>query len=163
MEKNLAKTYDPKDFEDRIYEMWETNGAFRAEVDPDKKPFTIVMPPPNITGQLHMGHALDQTLQDVLTQIETSAGLQRAVAAGKRPRQHRDRGQGSRQDPQGRRPGKRRSGQRGILKESLGRGRKNSAARSRKQCRKLGDSCDWSERALHHGRGLQQGGQGTSS
>ncbi len=67
MEKNLAKTYDPKDFEDRIYEMWETKGAFHAEVDPDKKPFTIVMPPPNITGQLHMGHALDQTLQDVLT------------------------------------------------------------------------------------------------
>ena len=54
MEKNLAKTYDPKDFEDRIYEMWETNGAFHAEVDPDKKPFTIVMPPPNITGQLHI-------------------------------------------------------------------------------------------------------------
>ena len=68
MEKNLAKTYNPKDFEDRIYEMWETNGCFRADVDKDKKPFTIVMPPPNITGQLHMGHALDQTLQDVLLQ-----------------------------------------------------------------------------------------------
>ena len=47
--KNLAKTYDPKDFEDRIYEQWETGGAFRAEPDKDKKPFTIVMPPPNIT------------------------------------------------------------------------------------------------------------------
>ena len=69
MEKNLAKTYDPKSFEDRIYEMWEKSGAFRAERDPDKKPFTIVMPPPNITGQLHMGHALDQTLQDVLTRF----------------------------------------------------------------------------------------------
>ena len=56
MEKNLATTYDPKQFEDRIYEMWEKNGAFKAEADPDKKPFTIVMPPPNITGQLHMGH-----------------------------------------------------------------------------------------------------------
>ena len=67
MGKNLAKTYDPKDFEDRIYKMWEDNGCFRAEVDPDKKPYTIMMPPPNITGQLHMGHALDQTLQDVLT------------------------------------------------------------------------------------------------
>ena len=50
MEKNLAKTYNPKDFEDRIYEMWEEKGAFRAEVREDKKPFTIVMPPPNITG-----------------------------------------------------------------------------------------------------------------
>ena len=66
MEKNLAKTYNPHEFEDRIYEMWEKKGAFRAEVDENKKPFTIVMPPPNITGQLHMGHALDQTLQDVL-------------------------------------------------------------------------------------------------
>ena len=74
MEKNLAKTYNPKDFEDRIYEMWETNGAFRAEVNPDKKPFTIVMPPPNITGQLHMGHALDQTLQDVLTRWKRMQG-----------------------------------------------------------------------------------------
>lgn len=54
MEKNLAKTYNPKDFEDRIYEMWEQKGAFRAEVDKNKKPYTIVMPPPNITGQLHL-------------------------------------------------------------------------------------------------------------
>ena len=74
MSKELAKTYDPKDFEDRIYEMWESNGAFHAEVDPDKKPFTIVMPPPNITGQLHMGHALDQTLQDVLTRFKRLQG-----------------------------------------------------------------------------------------
>ena len=57
MQKNLAKTYDPKDFEDRIYQTWEEEGCFRAEINPDKKPFTIVMPPPNITGQLHMGHA----------------------------------------------------------------------------------------------------------
>ena len=74
MENNLAKTYNPKEFEDRIYEMWEKSGAFRAERDPDKKPFTIVMPPPNITGQLHMGHALDQTLQDVLTRFKRLQG-----------------------------------------------------------------------------------------
>ena len=74
MSKNLAKTYNPKDFEDRIYQMWEEKGAFRAERDPDKKPFTIVMPPPNITGQLHMGHALDQTLQDVLTRFKRLQG-----------------------------------------------------------------------------------------
>ena len=74
MEKNLAKTYNPHEFEDRIYEMWETKGAFRAEVDENKKPFTIVMPPPNITGQLHMGHALDQTLQDVLTRFKRLQG-----------------------------------------------------------------------------------------
>ena len=74
MKKNLAKTYDPKDFEDRIYKMWEENGCFRAEVDPNKKPYTIMMPPPNITGQLHMGHALDQTLQDVLTRWKRMQG-----------------------------------------------------------------------------------------
>ena len=75
MEKNLAKTYSPKDFEDRIYETWEKSGAFQAKRDPNKKPFTIVMPPPNITGQLHMGHALDQTLQDVLTRWKRMQGF----------------------------------------------------------------------------------------
>ena len=58
MSKELSKTYDPKDIEDRLYKKWEDNGYFHAEVDRSKKPFTIVMPPPNITGQLHMGHAL---------------------------------------------------------------------------------------------------------
>ena len=61
----VAKSFDPK-IADAIYERWETNGAFRAERDPDKTPYTIVMPPPNITGELHLGHALDNTLQDVL-------------------------------------------------------------------------------------------------
>ena len=56
MSKELNKTYDPKDIEDRLYKKWEDNGYFHAEVDRSKKPFTIVMPPPNITGQLHMGH-----------------------------------------------------------------------------------------------------------
>ena len=66
MSKELAKTYDPKDIEDRLYKKWEDNKYFHAEVDRSKKPFTIVMPPPNITGQLHMGHALDNTMQDIL-------------------------------------------------------------------------------------------------
>jgi valyl-tRNA synthetase len=74
MGKNLAKTYAPKEFEERIYREWEQSGAFKAEVDYDKKPFTIVMPPPNITGQLHMGHALDQTLQDVLIRWKRMEG-----------------------------------------------------------------------------------------
>ena len=66
MSKELSKTYDPKDIEDRLYKKWEDNGYFHAEADRSKKPFTIVMPPPNITGQLHMGHALDNTMQDIL-------------------------------------------------------------------------------------------------
>ena len=59
MSKELAKTYDPKGIEERLYQKWMDNGYFHAKVNPDKKPFTIVMPPPNVTGQLHMGHALD--------------------------------------------------------------------------------------------------------
>jgi len=74
MENNLAKTYDPKEFEDRIYDTWEKGGAFSAFVDPSMKPFTIVMPPPNITGQLHMGHAFDHTLQDVLIRFRRMQG-----------------------------------------------------------------------------------------
>ena len=66
MSKELAKAYDPKEVEDRIYDFWLDGGYFHAEIDPKKKPYTIVIPPPNITGQLHMGHALDNTLQDIL-------------------------------------------------------------------------------------------------
>ena len=72
--KELAKTYDPKSIEDRLYKKWEHNGYFHAEVDRSKKPFTIVMPPPNITGQLHMGHALDNTMQDILTRYKRMQG-----------------------------------------------------------------------------------------
>ncbi len=142
MEKNLAKTYNPKDFEDRIYSMWEESGAFRAERDPDKKPFTIVMPPPNITGQLHMGHALDQTLQDVLTRFRRLQGysalwlpgsdhasIATEVKVVNRIREEE-----------------------GKEKEDLGREeflkrawdwKKEFGGKITKQCRKLGDSCDW--------------------
>ena len=143
MEKNLAKTYNPKDFEDRIYIMWEESGSFKAMVDPDKKPFTIVMPPPNITGQLHMGHALDQTLQDVLTRFKRMQGysalwlpgsdhasIATEVKVVNRIREEE-----------------------GIEKEDLGREeflnrawawKKEFGGKITKQCRKLGDSCDWS-------------------
>ena len=74
MKKELAKTYSPKDFEDRIYREWEENNYFYADIDPKKKPYSIVMPPPNITGQLHMGHALDCTLQDILIRFKRMQG-----------------------------------------------------------------------------------------
>ena len=72
--KELPKVYDPRDVEARIYKMWTDGDCFRAEIDPDKKPFSIVMPPPNVTGQLHMGHALDSTLQDILTRYKRMEG-----------------------------------------------------------------------------------------
>ncbi len=74
MAKELAKNYDPKGMEERLYKKWEDNGYFHAEVDKSKEPFTIVMPPPNITGQLHMGHALDNTMQDILIRYKKMQG-----------------------------------------------------------------------------------------
>lgn len=143
MEKNLAKNYNPKEFEERIYKMWEDNGCFKAEVDRDKKPFTIVMPPPNITGQLHMGHALDQTLQDVLTRWKRMEGYSALWLPGsdhasiatevKVVNKIRE--------------------EEGLEKEDLGREeflkrawawKEEYGGRITRQCRKLGDSCDWS-------------------
>ena len=72
--KELEKTYNPADIEDRLYRKWEDKKYFHAEVDRSKKPFTIVMPPPNVTGQLHMGHALDNTMQDILIRFKRMQG-----------------------------------------------------------------------------------------
>ena len=72
--KELPKTYDPKAVEKKIYDMWVKGGYFKGKIDPDKKPFTIVIPPPNVTGQLHLGHAFDETIQDVLIRIKRMQG-----------------------------------------------------------------------------------------
>ena len=72
--KELAKQYDPSQVEDRIYQFWLDGGYFHTKADPDKKPFTIVMPPPNVTGQLHMGHAVDNTMQDILIRTKRMQG-----------------------------------------------------------------------------------------
>jgi len=74
MIKELPKTYDAKLVEKRIYDNWEQNGCFKGKIDPEKKPFSIAMPPPNVTGQLHMGHAVDNTLQDVLVRFKRMQG-----------------------------------------------------------------------------------------
>ncbi len=76
MDNNIAKTYNPAEFEDRIYNEWVEKGYFHAEVNKDKKPFTIVIPPPNVTGQLHMGHAFDETLQDILIRYKRMQGYE---------------------------------------------------------------------------------------
>ncbi len=74
MSKELSKTDEPQEVEGRVYAAWEKAGCFKATRDPDKKPFTIVMPPPNVTGQLHMGHAMDATLQDTLIRFKRMQG-----------------------------------------------------------------------------------------
>ena len=74
--REIAKTYDPAQVESRLYDKWISNRYFHAEVNPDKKPFSIVMPPPNITGQLHTGHALDCTMQDILVRWKRMSGYE---------------------------------------------------------------------------------------
>ena len=74
MRKELPKVYEPQEVESRVYETWERNGCFKGHRDPNRKPFTIVMPPPNVTGQLHMGHAMDSTLQDILIRFKRMQG-----------------------------------------------------------------------------------------
>ncbi len=141
MAKELAKAYNPKEVEDRIYEFWEQGKYFHAVVDKDKKPYTIVMPPPNITGQLHMGHALDNTLQDILIRFRRMQGYSalwlpgtdhasiateaKIVAAMK---------------------------EEGLTKEGIGREKflerawdwkKEYGGRITSQLKKMGSSCDW--------------------
>ena len=72
--KQLEKVYDPSQVEDRLYRAWQESGVFHTPRDARKKPYTIVMPPPNITGQLHMGHAMDETWQDILIRYKRMQG-----------------------------------------------------------------------------------------
>ncbi|MEG1991596.1 MAG: class I tRNA ligase family protein, partial [Christensenella sp.] len=74
MRKELSKIYDPKQTEDKLYQKWLDNGYFHAVADKNKKPFTVVIPPPNITGQLHMGHALDNMIQDAVVRMKRMQG-----------------------------------------------------------------------------------------
>jgi len=143
MEYNLAKTYDPKAFEDRIYKAWEESGAFVAHRDPDKKPFTIVMPPPNITGQLHMGHALDQSLQDVLIRFKRMQGYSALWLPGS---DHASIATEVKVVDK-------LMEEEGKTKEDIGREaflerawdwKKEYGGRINEQVRKLGNSCDWS-------------------
>ena len=141
MAKELNKTYDPKEIEDRLYKNWEEKGYFHAEVDRDKKPFTIVMPPPNITGQLHMGHALDNTLQDCLTRFKRMQGYSALWLPGT---DHASIATEAKVVEKLR--------EQGISKEELGREgflekvwdwKHEYGGRIVKQLRKLGSSADW--------------------
>lgn len=141
MKKELEKTYDPKQIEDKIYQTWEEKRYFHAEVDKDKKPFTIVMPPPNITGQLHMGHALDNTMQDILIRFKRMQGYSALWQPGT---DHASIA------TEAKIVEKMKS--EGITKEDLGREeflkrawdwKKEYGGRIISQLKKLGSSCDW--------------------
>lgn len=142
MKKELSKVYDPKEFEDRIYKFWMDNGCFRAEVDSKKKPYTIVIPPPNITGQLHMGHALDETLQDILIRWKRMSGYSALWLPGT---DHAAIATEAKIVAAMR--------EEGITKENLGREgfmerawkwKEKYGGRIVEQLKKLGSSCDWS-------------------
>lgn len=142
MLENLPKTYSPKDFEDRLYKYWEDNGYFTPEIDKTKKPFTIMMPPPNVTGSLHMGHALNNTIQDILTRWKRMDGYEALWLPGT---DHASISTEAKVVAKIKSEGK--------SKEELGREKFLEEAwdwthlyggRIKNQLRKLGVSCDWS-------------------
>ena len=141
MAKELAKAYNPQEFEDRIYDFWLKGNYFHAEVDKDKKPYTIVMPPPNITGQLHMGHALDETLQDILIRYKRMQGYSALWLPGT---DHASIATEAKIVEA--------MAKEGLTKEDLGREKflerawdwkKEYGGRICDQLKKLGSSCDW--------------------
>lgn len=137
----MAKAYNPKEVEDKIYDFWQEGNYFHAEVDKDKKPYTIVMPPPNITGQLHMGHALDNTLQDILIRWRRMQGYSALWLPGT---DHASIATEAKIVEAMRKEG--------IAKEDLGREKflerawewkKEYGGRIVSQLKKMGSSCDW--------------------
>lgn len=141
MSRELAKTYDPQEVEDRIYDFWLNGGYFHATVDPEKKPYTIVIPPPNITGQLHMGHAMDETLQDILIRWRRMQGYSALWLPGT---DHASIATEAKIVEAMR--------QEGLTKEDIGREKflerawawkEKYGGRIVEQLKKLGSSCDW--------------------
>ena len=141
MAKELAKTYEPQEVEDRIYDFWMNGNYFHAEVDPNKTPYTIVIPPPNITGQLHMGHALDETLQDILIRYKRMQGYSALWLPGT---DHASIATEAKIVEAMRKEG--------IQKEDIGRDaflerawawKQQYGGRIVQQLKKLGSSCDW--------------------
>ena len=141
MKKELEKTYDPKQIEDKIYHNWTGKGYFHAEVNPDKKPFTIVMPPPNITGQLHMGHALDNTMQDILIRFKRMQGFEALWQAGT---DHASIATEAKIVEKLKEEGtsKEELGREGFLKRAW-EWKEEYGGRIISQLKKLGSSCDW--------------------
>ncbi|MEE1279362.1 MAG: valine--tRNA ligase, partial [Oscillospiraceae bacterium] len=141
MNKELSKVYDPQSVESRIYDFWINGGYFHTKIDKQKKPYTIVMPPPNITGQLHMGHALDNTLQDILIRFRRMQGYCTLWVPGT---DHASIATEAKIVEAMRKEG--------ITKESLGREeflkrawewKRTYGGRITEQLRRIGSSCDW--------------------
>lgn len=151
---NLAKTYDPKDFEERLYKKWTEKGYFTPDVDTSKKPYTIVMPPPNITGQLHLGHALNGTIQDVLIRWKRMQGFSALWLPGE---DHASIATEVKVEEELRK--------KGIIKKEIGREAfldkvwewsREYRERIKGQFQKLGTSCDWTRERFTMDEGLNK-------
>lgn len=154
MKKELTTQYDPSTVEDRIYQFWTNGGYFRANVNPDKKPYTVVMPPPNITGNLHMGHALDNTLQDILVRWRRMQGYEALWQPGT---DHASIATEARVVEAMR--------QEGLTKEAIGREKFLDRAWAWKekyggiitsQLKRIGTSCDWERERFTLDEGLSK-------
>ena len=141
MRKELEKTYNPADIEDRLYQKWIDKKYFHAEVDRSKKPFTIVMPPPNITGKLHMGHALDNTMQDILIRFKRMQGFEALWVPGT---DHASISTEVKVTDALKKEGidKHELGREGFLKRTW-EWKKEYGGTITSQLRKIGSSCDW--------------------
>lgn len=144
--KNLEKNYNPKEFEDKIYKIWENEGYFKGVIDKDKKPFTIVMPPPNVTGNLHLGHALNNTIQDILIRKNRMDGYSALWVPGT---DHASIATEAKVVSKLKEEGKSKEslGRDGFLKASWDWTREYGG-NIKNQLKKLGVSCDWSREAF---------------
>ena len=154
MKNKLADKFNPKDFEDRIYKNWEEKGYFKPSIDQTKKPYTIVIPPPNITGKLHMGHALDETYQDILIRYKRMCGYNALWIPGT---DHASIATEAKIVAKMK--------EEGVTKEEIGRDeflkrawdwKKEYGGTISKQIRKLGCSCDWSRERFTLDEGLSE-------
>ncbi|MBZ2175584.1 valine--tRNA ligase [Schnuerera sp. xch1] len=152
MIENLSKTYNPKDFEDRLYDFWNKNEYFKAEVNRDKKPYTIMMPPPNVTGNLHMGHALNNTIQDILIRWKRMQGYEALWQPGT---DHASISTEAKVVEKIRKQGKNKDdlGREGFIQEAWDWTRKYGG-NINNQLEKLGVSCDWSKKRFTLDEGL---------
>lgn len=154
MVENLPKTYNPKDFEDRLYKFWKDNEYFKAKVDRNKKPFTIMMPPPNVTGNLHMGHALNNTIQDVLIRWKRMEGYETLWLPGT---DHASISTEAKVVEKIRAEGKTKEelGREAFIEEAWDWTRKYGGT-IYNQLEKLGVSCDWSRKRFTLDEGLSR-------
>ena len=152
MLENLPKTYDPKDFEERIYKFWNDGGYFKANVNKNKKPFTIMMPPPNVTGNLHMGHAVNNTIQDILIRWKRMEGYEALWLPGT---DHASISTEAKvvQKLKSEGKSKEKLGREKFLEESW-KWTKKYGGNINNQLRKLGVSCDWSKERFTLDEGL---------